>query len=250
MTGPGIASLPMYDWPEVRRETNAFWLVLRDHLLEAGFETPAGLLRSSTDSDAWLDPNLLVSQTCGYPFATRLRGKVTLLGTPQYRVEGCEGATYSSAIVVARGNGAAASEMARAQRFAYNSRDSLSGYRCLVPLVGAPDQYFEQTVASGGHRESARMVADGRADIAAVDAVCWSLFKRFEPDAARRLRVLRWSDKFPALPFITNGFWPQGPLERLRRVLRQGGETRAAENLGIEKIVLIPETAYEPLSQL
>jgi hypothetical protein len=41
-----IASLPMYDWPEVREATDAWWAGLARHLRDAGFEAPDRLTRA------------------------------------------------------------------------------------------------------------------------------------------------------------------------------------------------------------
>ena len=55
---------------------------------------------------------------------------------------------------------------------------------------------------SGGHLASAKAVAEGQADIAALDAVSWLMMERYEPWAAK-LRVLEWTAPTPGLPLIT-----------------------------------------------
>ena len=37
---PFIAALPMYDWPEVRGETDALWVKIRDALQARGIAAP------------------------------------------------------------------------------------------------------------------------------------------------------------------------------------------------------------------
>jgi len=44
----------------------------------------------------WLSPDLLLSQTCGYPFITSLRGKVRLVGRPSYELTHSSGGDHSS----------------------------------------------------------------------------------------------------------------------------------------------------------
>ncbi|MBD9446543.1 hypothetical protein [Rhizobium sp. RHZ01] len=44
-----IAALPMYDWPEVRAETDAQWEQLRDELLFRGIDAPERLARTRKD---------------------------------------------------------------------------------------------------------------------------------------------------------------------------------------------------------
>ena len=38
-----VAALPMYDWPEVRAETDALWAAIGDGLRNAGLDAPAGI---------------------------------------------------------------------------------------------------------------------------------------------------------------------------------------------------------------
>ncbi len=222
-----IASLPMYDWPEVQEANDGFWNILQAELIQAGFKPPAELSRDDRADDQWLDRDLLFSQTCGYPFATRLCGRVNLLTTPVYSVEGCEGPTYSSAIIVRRDDDVSSLTDALDGTLAFNGEDSLSGYRCFAPLIGDPVTAFASSLDSGGHRHSALMVASGEADCAAIDAVCWDLFKRFEPQAAELLCVLQWGPSFPALPYITTATWSATELEQVRLAVSRGIEKAA-----------------------
>ena len=56
-------------------------------------------------------------------------------------------------------------------------------------------------MATGGHRASIRAVAEGRADVAAIDCRSWQLARRFEP-AARELHAVGWTRRSKGLPFI------------------------------------------------
>ncbi|HLQ17430.1 MAG TPA: PhnD/SsuA/transferrin family substrate-binding protein, partial [Tabrizicola sp.] len=55
---------------------------------------------------------------------------------------------------------------------------------------------------TGGHRLSAKAVADGRADIAALDAVTYAMMQTVDPEALV-LRVVGLTDPTPGLPYIT-----------------------------------------------
>ena len=90
-------------------------------------------------------------------------------------------------------------------RLAFNAPDSLSGYLALkrdLEAQGSGLHIFNELVKTGGHRASTRAVAEGRADVAAVDAKTWGLAKRFEP-AARELAVVGWTGRRKGLPFVT-----------------------------------------------
>lgn len=198
MTAP-VACLPMYDWPEVRGATDALWAALRDALRAEGLAAPEALTRD--DETILTDPRLALGQTCGMPYRLGLHAQVTLLGAPDYGLEGCPPGYYRSALVVRAGDARTSAAFAGA-RFAYNSTESQSGWAALVAELGplAP----EDGLRTGAHRESIRAVAAGAAEIAAIDAVSWRLAVAFEP-AASALRVAGWTRPTPGLPIVTAG---------------------------------------------
>ena len=242
----------MYDWPEVRSETEALWDAIAGRLGEANIDTPDALTQDGEGDAHWLAPDLVFSQTCGYPFATDLMGKVDLLGSPVYAVEGCYGANYSSAVVVRADDEIASLDDAVARRFAFNGNSSLSGFRCLLPLIGDPLNYFGRSIESGGHRTSAQMVASGGADIAAVDAVCWHFLQAIEPETTGQLRILKWGPLFPALPFITRAGRASDELVAMQKALKQAVADVRDDllTLRLRDIDLLPAETYAPLAAL
>jgi ABC-type phosphate/phosphonate transport system substrate-binding protein len=198
-----IATLPMYDWPELADANRALWECLYDAFCEVGFSPPKSLSQAEEGKGHWLRPDLMFSQTCGYPLAVDLLNKVDVLATPIYDVEGCGDGTYRSALVVPKNATFRSAEDTKGSRFAFNGANSLSGFRCMFPKVGDPRAWFSQSVESGSHRVSAQRVADGGADVAAIDAVCWAYIQQYDPKVAEQLRVLDWTDVVPALPFIS-----------------------------------------------
>ncbi|MEP1208667.1 MAG: PhnD/SsuA/transferrin family substrate-binding protein [Rhizobiaceae bacterium] len=249
-----IATLPMYDWPEVRADTDGFWQVLQKHFSEAGFNAPDALKHVEDETEGWLEPDLLFSQTCGYPFITRLEGQVELIGTPHFDIDGWQGPNYSSAVIVRDDFQADTLDDCREARFAFNSANSLSGYRCMTPLVGRLEDWFADLVKSGGHRYSATMVADGRADIAAVDAMCWHLFRTFQPQQAAGLRVLQWTPSLPGLPYITNRHWPVDQLQKMKSALSEAiGEMATSSHNGtlrVSGLTQLDAAAYKSIKSL
>ena len=203
-----VAVLPMYDFLELRSATDALWTAIAVRLRDLGLSPPDCLTRSTCLEDVWTDPCLLLGQTCGYPLVTALRGRVALLATPRYAAAGCEGTRYRSAIVV-RGD-ARASSLAdlRGQVCAVNDAASNSGMNVLraeiAQLAQHTPPFFRDVLTTGSHAASAVAVAEGRADVAAIDCVTWAHLQRLRPAHTRGLRRLAWTVATPGLPLITS----------------------------------------------
>ena len=87
-----IASLGMYDRAETHAANDRLWAGICDRLRGAGVAAPQSLTRGEGAYwPAWQSPELIFSQTCGFPFRARLQGRVQLVGTPDFGVEGCRG---------------------------------------------------------------------------------------------------------------------------------------------------------------
>lgn len=202
----GILHLSMYDWPEVTAATDHWASCLITSLSDYGFTPDSHLTREGDRFDIWRDPNLLVGQTCGLPYVSHLKDEVGVIGTPAYGIS-CGAGSYYSVIVTQKGNPAKTLEDLKGQTFAYNETGSQSGYAALIhALTRIPEAstLFTQSVQSGSHRDSLKMVASGKADFAAIDAVTWELACRHEK-AASELQVIATTDPTPALPYITAG---------------------------------------------
>ena len=91
------------------------------------------------------------------------------------------------------------------KRLAFNDRVSLSGYLSITADVtaqtGDRKAFYSKGVHSGSHRHSVQMVADGEADIAAIDCRTWDLVQRFD-DAAKNVRVIGWTQARKGLPYV------------------------------------------------
>lgn len=201
---PGVAALPMYDWPEVRDATDALWATIRAELIHAGIDAPAGLERRGNPETLWTDPNLTLSQTCGFPYANTLGGKVTLIGTPAYELDDASPGHYFSVLVARRSKPPETLTGLRDMRLAFNMTQSQSGFAAPVRLLASNGcASTPEPLETGAHRASVKAVAAGEADWAAVDAVSWKLAMRHEP-ATDDLVVFARTPETPALPLITS----------------------------------------------
>ncbi len=223
MTAARIAALPMYDFPPLREAHDALWASLARRLTDAGIDgVPPTLTRSMGHVASWLDPGLLLGQACEHPLAISFPGRVRLVATPHYDAPGCEGARYRSAIVVRAADAAAGLQDLRGRRCAVNEPDSNSGMNllraALAPIAGG-GRFFGSVSFSGSHLESATRVADGRADVAAIDCVSFAHMRRLYGDLAAGLRVLAWTPASPCLPWITARSTDDTTLAVLRHAL-------------------------------
>lgn len=199
------ASLPQYDLPELRGATDAWWAGLARHLRDAGLTDVPDILARPADAEAlWRDGDLLLTQTCGYPLMTELRGILVPVAVPVYDCPGCDGAQYRSMIIVAESWPGRTLDELRGMRVAVNNANSHSGMNALrhsfAPLAEG-GRFFSDVMLTGGHAKSAEAVRDGRAAVAAIDCVTWALLSRHRPEALRGLRVLALTDPAPSLPY-------------------------------------------------
>jgi ABC-type phosphate/phosphonate transport system substrate-binding protein len=235
-----IASLPMYDWPEIRAATDTYWQAIRRALGHG----PADLSRGFDDYIAhWQRPDLLLSQTCGMPYRTRLHGHVALVGTPDYGLPGCAPGQYCSVLVVnAQDDRAQLSDFA-GDIFAYNEGGSQSGWAAPASHAARHGLRLTRPAATGSHRAALRAVAEGRAAMAAIDAVTWELALRHDP-ASVRLRVLERTAPTPGLPYITALANDPAPLAAAitAAIDSLDAETRAA--LMLRGVIQIPASTY------
>ncbi|WP_051328996.1 phosphate/phosphite/phosphonate ABC transporter substrate-binding protein [Geminicoccus roseus] len=240
------ASLPMYDLPELADATAAWWDGIARH---AGMAAP--LVQPDDLLEHWRSPDLLFTQTCGYPLTHALEGQVRYLATPCYAAEGCAGPFYRSAVLVRAESGIQDFAEAQGACLAINGHDSQSGCNVLrVMAAEASDvrPFFGEIRRTGSHVSSVAAVQDGSADLAAVDCVTLGLLRSVRPGATRGLRVLAWSPKAPGLPYVTRKDLPDAEHRALLRGLRTAASdprlAAARRRLLIHGIAVLDVSAY------
>ncbi|NRH40534.1 PhnD/SsuA/transferrin family substrate-binding protein [Pseudomonas sp. MS15a(2019)] len=242
-----VAALTMYVEPAEVRDAyrqlaEAVALRLGATLESAPEELPA----------LWSHPELLLAQTCGYPWATRLRGQVRLVAAPRYRFEGCNEAEHCAFILVPDALDVASLADLRGKRVALNGLDSNSGMN-LLRLAVAPlaerGRFFGEVIVSESHANSLALLQQGHADVAAVDAVTYGYLQRAQPERVAGLRLLQRTRPSPALPFITAASRSDAEVEALRGALSDSlvADPTLAECLAIEGFTAVDEATYLPL---
>jgi ABC-type phosphate/phosphonate transport system substrate-binding protein len=220
--GAPIAVLPMYDFPWTASANDALWAAVAARLDEAGLEAPKTLTRGPDLDAQWRDPRLVFGQTCGYPYETRLKDAVALIAAPIYAFPGCVDASHRSFIIRRTSDPRRELTEFRGATAGLNARDSNSGMNlfraALAPLAGGTS-FFRAVLVTGSHEASVEAVADGRADLAAIDCVSFALLGRGRPELIARVAVVAESPRSPSLPFIAAAGLPAERIATVREAL-------------------------------
>lgn len=233
----------MYQRPQLADAHANFWSLIRQRLLAVGQQCPAALSQDGDEFETWLDPGLVLSQTCGMPYRNSLHNRVTLIGTPDFGLDDCDPGFYRSAVIVRRNDDRQNVSDFASAAFAYNQDHSQSGFSAAYHHVAPLGFWFERRMMSGGHLRSAIMVAEGVADIATIDAVTWRLIERYEPFAAS-LRVIDWTVQNPGLPYISRAGVDRTLIFDAVKEAIIGLDRKDRDLLGIRSLVPIPAEVY------
>jgi ABC-type phosphate/phosphonate transport system substrate-binding protein len=242
-----IAFLPMYAVRGASHHADTLWNCLRDSLRGNGVEAPEQVATIAPRIDGWLHPDLILGQTCGLPYITKLCDRVELVGTPDYGVEGCAPGFYHSTLVVSATDRRQHLSEFLGGTFAVNGEDSQSGYaammRATAPFAKS-GRFFGRAIHSRSHDASMRLVARGLADIAAIDSVTWRISRQFDL-ATGELRSIGTTEPTPGLPFIAaKGRWNARLLDAVRAGVASLPEaTRQA--FGLRDVLPFQRADYE-----
>lgn len=232
-----IAALPMYDRPENRDAHDLLWGLIRDGLRARGIAAPEALDRETPYDESWARPDLVLGQICNLPWRALYRDRVTLIGASDYGLEDAGPGEYYSVII------ARADDPAPGRRFALNDPLSNSGWDAGQDWARRKGIPIRPTLVTGSHAESLRAVAEGHADLAAVDAITWRMLRRWDP-LAGQVHVLDRTASSPGQSFITAAGQDPAPFRDAIAQAISDLPTSEAEMLGLRAIVALPLSAY------
>ncbi len=245
-----IASFGMYDPPWLQPFNDRLWRAIAARLETA----PAQLCRNRSLDDIWTDRSLLLAQTCGYPLTTKLGAAVTLVATPTYRADGCEGAWHRSAIIVRSDDRADRLAALRGRVAAINAQDSNTGMnllRAAIAPIARAQRFFSSVVTTGAHARSVWAVIGHRADCAAIDAITLALLRDRFPRLDQRIRVLGWTAASPGLPMITAHGQDSDALRKALASVMEDPALAATRNaLRLTGMALLDRSAYDVVTRL
>jgi len=246
-----IAALPMYN---VSPALAADWRALLVDVLRQ-VEPSTEIVEPDDLHAFWRRPDLLISQTCGYPFVLGLHEHVQLIATPQFDAPGCDGARYSSVLVTRADAPFDSLPACRGARVACNATDSNSGYNALRHAVAphaVEGRFFGATLETGSHLGSLRALAEDRADIAAIDCVTMAFARDAFPELTSRVRELGLTRSSPGLPLIASKRVRPEQIDTLRAALDDAlaALPERATRLRLKGFAHLPPEAYDSIRQM
>jgi ABC-type phosphate/phosphonate transport system substrate-binding protein len=249
------ASLPMYNFPEMRDVNARFWEALRGLLREGGLgDVPEHLTFERRPVPDRLETHMLFSQTCGYPLETVFAGQAIRLGAPIYDVPGCAGPTHRAFFVVRDDSPAQSLADLKGGVFLLNSPVSNSGMnlprRALAEIAGGKP-FFREIIETGGHPASLDRLLRGEGDAASIDCVTYAFWRLYRPGAAAQVRILAETPPSPAIPFVTSVATPPKIVDilhaALHKLVSNPRYATARAGLLITGIEDVPDAAYRGL---
>ena len=242
------AELLMYVAPEPIQQANQQWLTrILEHL---------GLRRLNADHldlyALWRAPELLLTQTCGYPLITQLRGQVRVIGRPRYELPHSSDGEHCSVLLTRDDNPHQTLADFYNSRGVINGHDSNSGMNLLRERLASLQRngrFFASVGISGAHRESLRWLRENRADLAAIDSVTYAYLARFAPLEVAGLRIVTRSAPSPTLPYIGALGLSDEQADQVRQAMNQALRDlpQVAETLGLQEVLPAREDDYHVL---
>lgn len=241
----GFAELLMYVAPERVRQAQELWLGRVLELLGA-----ERLDAKALDlKQLWLSPQLLLTQACGYPLMTLLRGQVRVVGRPVYQLPNSAHGNHCSLLVARADDPRQQLEDFRGSHGLLNSQDSNSGMNlfrhALAPLQRG-GQFFAQVSLTGGHRNSLAAIRKGQGDLAAIDSVTFDYLARDHGEEVTGVKIVGRTANGPCLPYITQ---VDAETEGIRQAMNQALKDLpdVAQALAIAEVLPANEEDYQVL---
>ncbi|MGH6927121.1 MAG: phosphate/phosphite/phosphonate ABC transporter substrate-binding protein, partial [Dongiaceae bacterium] len=251
-----VAELPMYDLPDLRSSTDAWWAGIARALRRAGIEEVPDQLTRDRSAEGQHDL-LLLSQVCGSNMVGEGRNRLTYVATPCYTAPGCNGPLYRSVIVVPATCPARTIEDLRGSRCAINGYRSHSGCNALratfAPLAQG-GRFFSSVTVSGGHALSLALMASGQVDVAAIDCITYALLVRCRPHVLEDTRMIAQTVAAPVGPYVTRIGASADLIARMRSGLAQAMDdpdlATARADLLLRGIEILSVDDYAPIARI
>jgi ABC-type phosphate/phosphonate transport system substrate-binding protein len=115
-------------------------------------------------------------------------------------------------------------------------------------------KFFSKVSVSGAHRQSLSRIRQKQADLASIDGLTWSMLEMYAPEALKGCRILTLTPPAPAPAFVTEKETSQEMIELFRNALKNAFDepkfNLVAKNLFLENTQIIPENAYDCITEM
>lgn len=198
---------------------------------------------------------------CGLPYvwkADALNSAIELVAAPVMAASRYEGKPrYFSDVVVHALSRYQSFDELRGASWAYNEPNSHSGYNVVrhhLRHLGASNGYFGNTVESGAHQSSLRMVINREIDATAIDSTVLEYELACAPELRREIRVIDTLGPSPMPPWVMCANLPRTLKDALRETFLQmhcDDEGQAIlRTWGIARLDRIDDAAYDPIRRM
>jgi ABC-type phosphate/phosphonate transport system substrate-binding protein len=171
----------------------------------------------ATLSSLWGRTDLGCAFMCGWPLALE-QGQRPVIAAPI--PQGEAGPRYHAVFVVAAAAPFQTLDQVFGHRFAFNARESHSGWNMPQAHAAALGGSFGAAIGPyGPHRLAAASVAADEADVASIDSLVWALLCRHAPGMAAALRVVGRTPDQPSPPLVGSAALPEADRMRLQAAL-------------------------------
>ncbi len=198
---------------------------------------------------------------CGLPYVRKMESPaatVRLVAAPVMTGAHYGGQPkYFSYAIVRAGLEARGFADLKGLRFAYSEESSNSGYnmpRARLIELGETGGFFRETLRSGSHEESIRMVAEGKADTACVDSLIFDYMEAHGAPEISRVRVIERLGPAGIPPLVASARLDEEMLRRVREVLLGMHEDpegrRILAGAMIARFVAVDDSNYEDVRRM
>jgi len=178
--------------------------------------TPRSLTRSDDVHARWYDPDCVVTQVCGGPFAAQHRSDMHLVGAFALDIPEAEGGHYRSVLLSPHQRSLDEFEFENTHAVA-NSADSLSGWSSLLAAtVGPGNEWTGQVTLTSAHRDSLLALSKAEADLASIDSWSLALIAAEQPELIDGLHRIALGPRIPTPPITARRSLAPEQIEDLR----------------------------------
>lgn len=249
----------MYDFAEVQSSTGALLETIAREVRKLGENVVVGNpINSEHESllSSWSGIEMYLSQSCGLPYVKGLNNAVDILGTFIWTGISDDSGNYRTHILVRDDIGVTEVSQLRNARPVVNSAQSLSGWcslGCAIAEVTDDPTFVQPYLVSKYHAQSLKLLQDGEADVASIDAATYQLLRRHRPALVHGLRIIGTGPLIPATPIIVSKTRTASTNDLrsvLHRVVVEDSLATAMSEIGIVGFVNMDHGDYEKIHDL